>query len=97
LSAHLSGGVRFRHYEGLLAPMEVGYSDYVPSMTRTRDDMVYEARAELNVLATSWLSFGASYNLLGNRTDFAFVDGAGAPTPVRFIKHAAFGRVNFAY
>lgn len=95
LAARLEGGVRFRHYEGLVPPMLVGYDMY--SSPNTRDDIVYLLRAELTVRATDWLAFTASYNLLADQTDFAFIDTTGARTQVNYIKHSAFGRIDVAY
>jgi hypothetical protein len=94
ITAHVDGGVRFRHYEGLVDPAVVGYAGY---SSPTRDDLVYDAHAELNIRATKWLSCGVSYNLLADHTDFAFLPATGAPVHVDFIKHSVFARVDFAY
>jgi hypothetical protein len=100
LTAHLDGGVRFRHYEGLRMPMDFGYLDYSVDGVRgatTRDDIIWDLHAELSVRATSWLAFAASYNLVGNTTGFAFVPVSGQPISAGYIKHSAFLRVDFAY
>ena len=97
LVAHIDGGVRFRHYEGLVDPSLINYVSYSPN-NDTRDDLVYDAHAELNVQALSWLSCGVSYNLIADHTDFAFVPAApGAPVHVDYLKHAVFARVDIAY
>jgi hypothetical protein len=95
VSAHLDGGVRFRHYEGLVDASLVGASGYNPATTR--DDIVYDARAEIGFRLTDWLSAGANYNLVGDSTDFTFLTNAGVPTRVSYIKHSAFGRIDIAY
>jgi hypothetical protein len=99
LSAHLDAGVRFRHYNGVLDPMTVGYADYtVDGMsTRNRDDLIYDVHAELSVRATSWLGFAASYNLIADSTKFTFVSMTGQNFSARYIKHSAFLRADFAY
>lgn len=94
LTARLDGGVRFRKYDGLIDPAIVGFSGYSAT---AREDIIYEARAELAVRATSWLEVAASYNFLADQTDFAFVNAAGGRVPVSFIKHSVFARLNVAY
>jgi hypothetical protein len=94
LTAHLDGGVRFRHYEGLTDPTAFGYNAY---SAMARDDLVFDLHAELQVRATSWLGFAASYNLVGNQTDFFFVDSANRQINAGYIKHSVFLRADFAY
>lgn len=97
LTAHLDGGVRFRHYEGLLAPGQLGFTDYGAPGITTRDDIIWDAHAELSVRATSWLAFAVSYNVVGNVTDFVFTDMAGRQASAGYIKHSGFLRADFAY
>jgi hypothetical protein len=104
----IDGGVRFRHYDGLIdscillpAPMQNGMptgpcGTYTSS---TRNDQVYEAHVELSYRLSAWLALSASYNLLADRTNFGFVTGPPQMTvdPARYVKHAAFFRADFAY
>lgn len=92
LTAHLDGSVRFRNYISLVDPSVLGASGF---SSPTRSDRIYEAHAELNVRATSWLVAGVSYNLLADDTDFAVLSPN--PVPVRYLKHSAFARVDIAY
>ena len=94
LTAHLDGGVRFRHYEGLVDPTTVQYASY---SSPDRNDIVYDLHAELNVRATNWLSCGVSYNLVADRTDFEFIRASGERVRVDYIKHSVFARVDVAY
>jgi hypothetical protein len=97
LVARLGGGVRFRRYESLRPPAVLGFDRY-STTDLTRDDILYEVRAELNVLVTNWLQLGASYTLLGDATEFQFFPaGGGMPFQASYIKHAVFARANFAY
>jgi hypothetical protein len=98
LTAHVGGGVRFRHYHGLVPLPSVQYSSNV------RDDLIYDARVELLAQAASWLMIGVNYNLMGDDSPFQYepaVNGmviAGVPaTKVSFIKHSVFVRLDFAY
>jgi hypothetical protein len=100
ISAHLDGGVRFRHYIGLIDPAVIHATGFSPS--DGRDDQIFDAHAELTVRCFSWLVAGLSYNLLWDRTDFAILSGGTATTPplatpVHYIKHSAFARLDFAY
>jgi len=100
LTAHLDGGVRFRHYQGLRTPGDFGYSNYVRNGVAgasDRDDLIWDVHAELTVRATSWLGFAASYNVVGDDTDFAFRDTAGRDTSAGYIKHSVFLRADIAY
>jgi hypothetical protein len=104
LSAHLDGGIRFRHYDGLLPPATFGYADFTQDgmSTRSRDDIVYDLHVELSVRATSWLGFSGSYNLVADTSKFAFVlaaipPAAGESFPASYIKHSGFLRADFAY
>jgi hypothetical protein len=95
LIAHLDGGVRFRSYGGLQDPAVLGAAGYCSS---ERNDLLYDAHAELRVRATNWLELAASYNLIGNHTDFCLLEaGTMRPIPLGYIKHAAFARIDFAY
>jgi hypothetical protein len=107
ISAHLDGGVRLRHYEGLIdpnllgtAPVGTTISYNSASNPPTRDDILYELRAELAVKATSWLQVAASYTILYDDTDFAIVTtnaGGSSSAPAHYIKHSAFARIDIAY
>jgi hypothetical protein len=106
VSAHIDGGVRFRHYEGLadanLLAMNAVPGAIVSYNMPTRDDRIYDARAELAVRCTDWLQVGASYNLQIDDTPFEILtmDNMGNTTSVRamsYIKHSVFGRVDIAY
>jgi hypothetical protein len=94
LSANLAAGIRFRHYDGLIDPKLVGGVSY---NSTTRDDILYDVRAELSVQAQSWLAIAASYNLLDDSTPFAIVQMNGNQTPVHYLKQSAFLRVDIAY
>jgi hypothetical protein len=105
VTIHAGGGVRFRRYEGLVPPSLVGALAYT---TGTRNDLMYEAHAELRYRATSWMQLAAVYNLLGDATRFGFISQEFFPPPsplksgrveipVSYIKHTVLGMVDFAY
>jgi hypothetical protein len=106
VSAHLDGGVRFRHYEGLADPNLLSMNAVPGAMVSynmaTRDDRIYDARAELAVKCTDWLQVAVNYNLQLDDTPFEVIsmDQMGNVTDVRamkYIKHSAFGRIDIAY
>jgi hypothetical protein len=93
--AHLDGGLRFRHYDGLVDPSVFGaFSGY---SSTTRDDRVWDLHAELNVRATQWMSVGVSYNFVAVQTDFLFLLPNGGSESADYLKHSAFARVDVAY
>ena len=94
LRFYAEGAVRFRRYEGLVDPMLLGYIGY--SSTH-RSDLLFDAHAGLSVQARRWLAVGASYNLLGDRTDFGFMRKDGSTLGVRYIKHSVLAQLDFAY
>jgi hypothetical protein len=102
VGVHLDGGLRYRQYNTLVDPMLVGATGYCNGPTAScmpttsRSDWLYDAHAELWVSARDWLAFAANYNLLGDATDFAFISGT-TITPVHFIKHSVFVRIDVAY
>ena len=105
LTARVDGGMRFRHYDGLVLANTVGYSSYLPT-GNDRSDKLYDAHAELGIRATTWLDFNVSYNMIVDTTDFRFVNAIDPVTkaPVgmtavdpSYVKHAVFVRADFAY
>jgi hypothetical protein len=89
----LQGGVSFRHYEGLTAPATLGDTGY---SAPTRDDVVYDASAELLVRMTDWMWLGGSYDLFGDFSQFFFIS-ANHQTPVTFVKHTAMATLRISY
>lgn len=92
--ARVEGGLRFRHYSGLVPPALVGQAGY---SSTERDDCVWVARAEINIKATDWLAVGANYQLVADDTDFYFLTPTGGTAQPDYIKHSVFGRVDFSY
>jgi hypothetical protein len=99
----LDAGVHFRHYEGLISPALVGAIGF---NRNDRDDIIYDAHAELRYRATSWLQIGAVYNLIADQTRFAFIavadpapplSGGRYAIPVHYIKHTVLALADFAY
>jgi hypothetical protein len=106
VTIHLDGGMIFRHYEGLAPPTKVNAVAYT---RKDRDDVLYDAHAELRYKATSWLQVAAVYNLLVDSTRFGFISEGrplGAPLnssfgryeiPIGYIKHTVLAQADFAY
>jgi hypothetical protein len=103
VTIHLDGGVHFRHYEGLVPPSLVKAVAYNRS---DRDDVIYDAHAEIRYRATSWLQVAAVYNLLIDATKFGFIAEEGATAtrsggrfqiPVNYVKHTVLGQADFAF
>ena len=61
----------------------------------SRDDRIFEVHAEVSARATSWLVLSVNYNFFAAQTDFQILSPN--PTPVGFVKHSVFGRVDFSY
>jgi hypothetical protein len=93
ISAHVDGGVRFRHYGTLVTPTIIGAATY--NLT-ARNDRVYDAHVEFIYRPLAWFEAAVSYNLIADDTKFAFVNGT-TTTPVNYIKHSAFFRADFSY
>jgi hypothetical protein len=93
--ARAEGGVRFRKYYGIVRSPDLGTDTGGPN---TRDDLVYEAHAQLGYRAKAWCEVGVSYNLVADSTSFGFVAANGtvgvAPS---YIKHSIFASADFAY
>jgi hypothetical protein len=89
----LSGGVRLRRYEGLIAPATLGLSGYG---SMVRDDLLYESSAELWVRLSDWLWLGANYNLFGDSSHFVVLTD-GQSRPVSFVKHIAMATLHISY
>jgi hypothetical protein len=97
VTARLDGGVRFRHYEGLIDPALIHALGYSSS---ARDDRVYDLRAELSLRPRAWLALTASYNFVADQTDFQIlytVGGNPLIAPTSYLKHSVFVRADFAY
>jgi hypothetical protein len=103
VTIHLAGGIIFRHYNGLPPPSLVNAIAYT---SNERDDVLYDAHAELRYRATSWLQVGAVYNLIVDSTKFGFISTApgGNPPrilpyeiPVGYTKHTVLAQADFAY
>lgn len=94
LAAHLRLDNYFRNYGGLADPTQLGYTGYSSDV---RNDIVLNYSGELSYRALSWLEVGVNYNLIYDKTDFAFRCGAGCTQSASFLKHAVMARLDFAY
>lgn len=89
--ARVAGGVRLRHYRGLLDPaviQVVGYS------SPERDDRIFDANVEVAYRAKPWFNLALTYNMQADATPFEFITANG-PVEATYVKHSVFLRGEF--
>lgn len=85
-----------RQYGGLVRPSSLGYLAYQNGAT-TRSDVLVAFQAGATYQLLRFLQLGVNYSVLGDITNFGFVDGAGTRNDAAFTKHVLLFQADLAY